>query len=163
MLYRALLGRNPDSGGLAGYTAAFRQERVDLARAFLASSEFRALLPDRQDPVAVTAVITLLYSEMLRRLPDDPELAGWVRYVIATGDIEGAVTDFIRSSEFEARPLTFADYVRILYLSLLARAPDADGAKRWEATLRTHIVNVVTESVTPSAEFQTRRRNICGT
>jgi hypothetical protein len=44
---------------------------------------------------------------------------------------------------------------------LLARAPDPEGATSWEVSLRTHAVNVVTESFVPSAEFDARSRIIC--
>lgn len=161
-MYRALLGRSPEPAGLAGYSAALRQQRIDLATRLLESPEFLRLLPNRQDPAAVTATVTRLYREMLGRLPDQSELAGWVGYVTATGDIEGAVRGFIISLEFENRPLTFSGYVRILYLALLGRDPDPAEARSAEGALRAHLVRVAEEFVA-SPEFQVRGHDICGT
>ena len=162
-LYGALLGRAPDPAGRAGWSDVFRQARLAVAlRGFIPSSEFRALVPDRTDRGRVAAVIARFYAEILQRSPDPAGLAGWVDFVVATGDLEAAAIGFLASPEFETRPLTFRGYLAILYRAFLGRDPDPAGLDGWETALRATFIDVVRGAFLDSGEFQSRAARVCG-
>lgn len=161
VLYRTFLNRDPDPAGLAGWTEFFRQTRLGIAlHGFLPSAEFQRLVPNRRNPTAVAAVVTRLYQEILQRNPDQAGLAGWVNYVVTTGDVEGMALSFLASQEFDSRRLTFRDYVTILYRALLGRAPDA-GLDGWEAILRDSLLRAVDAGFVRSPEFQGLIPQVC--
>jgi Domain of unknown function (DUF4214) len=163
LLYEVFLGRTPEPGGLAGWAGVFRGERVSLATgSFIPSVEFQSLVPNRHDPAQVTPVVTRFYTEILGRAPEPAGLTAWVNYIVATGDLEGAAVAFLTSAEFEARALTFRDYVRILYRTFLGREPDPGGWDGWESVLRAHLLGVMNGSFIPSGEFQGRIPLVCG-
>ena len=162
-LYRAFLDRDPEPIGRGAGVQHFRDQRVVVSNeGFISSAEFKNLLPDRTDPVAVAAVITRFYQEMLARPPEPGGLAFWVNYVVTTGDLEGAAVAFITSQEFEARPLTFRGYVTILYRALLGRDPDAGGLVYWESVLRQDLAGVIQTGFVSSTEFQAKIPQLCG-
>jgi hypothetical protein len=163
-LYRAFLDRDPDPGGLAGWVQHFRMARVNLANGpFILSEEFRNLLPNRADPVAVGAVVTRFYADILGRSPDQTGLNAWVNYIVATGDLEGVAVAFITAAEFESQPLTSRDYVTILYRAFLGREPDVHGLDGWEGVLRSDLIGIIQGGFVPSAEFQSKVPQLCGT
>ena len=127
VLYRTFLVREPEPAGLTAWVEGFRQARLGLAQDFTLSAEFQSLLPDRTNRPAVTALVTRFYTEILGRAPEPAGLAGWVDYIVATRDLEGAAVSFLASEEFEGRALTFRDYVVILYRGVLGREPDPGG------------------------------------
>jgi len=162
-LHRAFLDRDPDPIAGGAWVQHFRNERVAVSNeGFISSAEFKNLLPDRTDPVAVAAVITRFYQEMLGRSPEPGALAFWVNYVVTTGDLEGVAIAFITSQEFEARPLTFRGYVTVLYRALLGRDPDAGGLAYWESVLRQDLTGVIQTGFVPSTEFQSKIPQLCG-
>jgi hypothetical protein len=161
-LYRAVLGRDPEPGGLSGWTGVFRQARLSLAtEGFIPSAEFQGILPDRTNRQAVTAVLTRFYTEILGRAPEPFGLTLWVDYVVSTGDLEGAAVNFLVSPEFEARPLTFRDYVTILYRTFLGRPPEPTGLDGWESLLRGQLLQTLDGGFIASAEFQARIPRLC--
>jgi subtilisin len=161
-LYHAFLDRPPEPEGLAAWTQSFREARVALAlEGFVLSAEFQGLLPDRGDVTAVSAVVDRLYTEILGRPADAPGLSRWVAYIAATADVDGAAVAFLVSPEFERRPLTLQDYVRVLYRTFLGREPDAPGLLAWEAALRDHLLAVIDAGVIPSHEFQSGLGPVC--
>ncbi|MDE2058521.1 MAG: DUF4214 domain-containing protein [candidate division NC10 bacterium] len=163
VLYRTFLERDPDSSGLVFWADQFRQERLSLAlEGFILSAEFQSLLPDRTDRAAVTAVVTRFYTEILGRAPEPAGLAFWVDHIVATGDLEGAAVAFSASPEFEARALTFRDYVTVLYRTFLGRNPDPGGLDFWEGFLRTHLLEIINAGFIPSTEFQGLIPTVCG-
>jgi hypothetical protein len=85
-----------------------------------------------------------------------------VNYIVTTGDLDGAAVAFLTSAEFEARALTFRDYVEILYLAFLEREPDPGGWDAWESVLRGDLLGVINGSFVPSSEFQGRIPVVCG-
>jgi Domain of unknown function (DUF4214) len=162
LLYEAFLGRAPEPGGLAGWAEVFREDRVSLATGgFIPSAEFQGLVPNPHDPAQVTPVVTRFYREILGRAPDPGGLAAWVNYIVTTGDLDGVAVAFLTSAEFEARALTFRDYVRILYRTFLGREPDPGGWDGWESVLRGDLLGVINGSFVPSPEFQSRIPLVC--
>src|SRR5262245_18394652 len=68
VIYRAMLGRDPDPSGLAAWVDVLQRARLRLAvDGFLPSPEFRALMPDRSTRAAVEAMMTRFYPELLGR------------------------------------------------------------------------------------------------
>jgi len=162
LLYRTFLGRPPDAGGLAVWVDLFRRERLVVAvRGFIPSPEFLGLLPDRRHAAAVEMVVSRFYTQLLGRAPDPGGLAAWVSFIVSTGDLESAAVGFLTSPEFEARALTFQDFVTILYRTFLGREPDAAGLDAWEASLRAGLIEAVNLGFVPSREFQGQRASLC--
>jgi len=162
VLYRTFLDREPEPAGLAAWVDVFRQARLSVAQNFIHSAEFQRLLPDRTNRPAVTAVVTRFYTEILGRAPEPAGLTAWVNYIVTTRDLEGAAAAFLASGEFEGRALTFHDYVMILYRGILGREPDPGGLDAWENVLRSDLLLVLNGGFIPSAEFQGRIPEVCG-
>ena len=131
LLYQTFLGRTPDPDGLAAWVNVLRQDRLSIPlQRLIPSQEFQGLLPDRTDRGRVTALVTRLYREALRRNADARELAAWVDFIVATRDVESATRMFLSSPEFESRALTFRDYVDVVYRAILGRPPRTCGTGR---------------------------------
>jgi subtilisin family serine protease len=156
VIYRAFLRRDPEPGGLAYWADVFRRDRVVLARAAA------GLVGDRADRAAMTALVTRLYREALGREPDAGGLAALVDYVVGTGDLEGAVGGFVQSAEFEARALTFRDYIGILVRVFLDVDPDPAILDLGESILLPTLFTVIDGTFIPSAEFQGQILEVCG-
>ncbi len=163
LLYRTFLGREPEPAGLAGWAGLIRQARLTMAlQGFIPSREFQSLLPDRTNRAAVTAVVTRLYREVLGREPEPAGLAGWVDFIVATGNLEAAATGFLGSQEFESHAQTARDYVTTLYRTFLNRDPEPAGLDGWESVLRTTLLQVIDAGFVPSQEFQGLVPQVCG-
>jgi hypothetical protein len=161
-LYATLLGRAPDPAGQNLWTGEFRAQRLAVAAGFIASAEFQSLVPDRTNPAFVTPVVTRFYTSILGRDPDPAGLQAWVNYVVTTQDLNGAAQAFLTCAEFESRPLTFRSFVEILYTTFLGREPDPSGWDAWENVFRTNLLDVISASFVPSAEFVNRVAVVCG-
>src|SRR5262245_61349977 len=162
-LYATFLARQPDGAGLAAWVTMVRQSRLRVALSgFVPSAEFQSLLPDRTNRAAVTAVVSNLYTEILNRPAEQAGLNAWVDYIVTTQDLEGAARGFLASPEFEARPLTFSEYVTILYHTFLMRAPDPAGLAGWDDVLANDMLAIINGGFVPSAEFQGLSASVCG-
>ncbi len=100
-LYRATLDREPDSGGLIGWTGALAQGRgfLDVVQGFVSSAEFQAHYGSTDN----AGFVTLLYHNVLNRAPDAAGLALWTQ-TLALGLKTRAevVAGFAQSREFIA-------------------------------------------------------------
>jgi hypothetical protein len=88
-LYRAILDRQPDPGGLAFWVALAPHHRGDVARRIFQSRESR----ERR--------VAALYDELLHRAPDPDGLAYWQQQILSTGDL-GLAAALASSDEFFA-------------------------------------------------------------
>jgi hypothetical protein len=104
---------------------------------------------------------TRFYAQILDRAPDSAGLAAGVDYIVATGDVAGIARAFVTSQEFQARALTFRDYVTLLYRGILGRDPEQAGLDSWESALRFDLLSVISSAFIPSAEFQRRIPRLC--
>lgn len=98
-VFQSTIGRPPDAGGLAFWTAKIRFAEISrgqLMARFSESTEFRALVGDR---VAVIA----LYAAMLRRTPEDSGLAFWSGERRRAGNSQALVGAFLVAPEYRAR------------------------------------------------------------
>jgi hypothetical protein len=145
------------------WTNVMRQTRLAIAvNGFLPSSEFQGLLPDAANRSAVVALVTRFYNHILVRAPDQEGLNAWVDRVVSTRSFDQLAAAFLTSTEFEARPQTFRDYITTLYWAFLDRDPDAAGLDGWEAILRTTLLQIINQGFVPSLEFQGLAASICG-
>jgi len=80
--------------------------------------------------------VTRLYTLVLDRPADPDGIAGWVE-VLKNGTADGANTawGFFFSDEMKARPLTPAEYVTILYETLMDRVPAQVELDAWVAQM----------------------------
>lgn len=97
-LYRGLLGREADAGGLQGYAAALQQGRLlDVVNGLVGSDEFRA-----RTGLTTGGVGTDLYRALLGRNPDPDGLAA-TEDTLRTGRLADRVIGMVLSDEARAR------------------------------------------------------------
>ena len=127
-LYRTVLGRDADSGGLAFWTASLAtgMTRLAASRGFWNSLEHRY----RQ--------VENYYRTYLGRAADPDGRAFWAN-LLHTGaaDEAGVALRFLQSGEADARAATPAAYVGLLYTTVLGRPADAAGKAFWVGRLET--------------------------
>lgn len=96
-LYRATLGREPDSGGAAFWTAWLADHStVEAAAYFVASPEF----VDRYGTVDNAEFVDAIYRNVLGRAPDPGGRAWWLHQLDTSAtDRAGLVAGFVDSAE----------------------------------------------------------------
>ncbi len=99
LVYRNVLGRDPDAEGLAHWQG--RLDRGELTRgqamlAFSESEEYRGLS-------AGEVRVTMTYAGMLRRAPDAAGFSFWVDYVDRGNTLEALIAGFLASAEYRSR------------------------------------------------------------
>lgn len=114
--YTDILGREPDHGGLNGWSnyiagcggdhpcLIFR--RTETARGIITSPEFRSRHPALQNPGTPEynqEFVRQCYLVFLRRNPDSGGFNAWLNYFNSTGDEHGVVHGFIYSDEYWRR------------------------------------------------------------
>ena len=100
-LYDTVLGRLPDTSGLAAWVNILNTGALSLpqvAAAFIASTEFQTVYGALND----TAFITALYNNTLHRAPDAGGLAAWVGQLGAGTTRANVVLDFSDSAEHQS-------------------------------------------------------------
>jgi uncharacterized protein (DUF1501 family) len=137
LIYRNVLGRGADPGGLAHWTGLLDrgQSRGRIMVGFSDSAEF----VQRSATVAPSppghAPITRLYLAYFGRPADGDGLRYWVGTGLSTAAISDA---FAASDEFRRRYGSLSDpqFVQLVYLNVLGRSPDAGGLQHWQTALR---------------------------
>ncbi len=123
--YNDFLGRDPDAGGLAFWSARLRggENPASLIETMVSSPEFA-------DSVAP---IVRLYYAHLQRAPGLEGLSFWAGQVRNGWTIDGVSEFFARSDEFVAKYGSLSDgaYVDLVYENVLGRAPEAEGRAFW--------------------------------
>jgi len=122
-LYRDVLGRDPDPGGLDFWQTRFDEgmPRRQLALGFLRSQERRALL------------VTELYGAYLRRAPDPGGLQAHRDALASWLTEEALIAALVSSDEYFGSQCGSGmnGYVIALYRDLLARQPSDDEREHW--------------------------------
>jgi ELWxxDGT repeat protein len=97
-VYRNVLGRAPDSGGMAYWQGRLDagMTRGQMMIAFSESPEYRGL-------IAHEVYVTMLYTGMLRRAPDDSGFAYWVGYLDAGNPGLAIIQLFLDAAEYRKR------------------------------------------------------------
>jgi hypothetical protein len=119
-LYRALLGRNADPGGLVSWTNLLNSGAV---------SRLQAVQDISNSPEHFTQEVTDFYLTLLSRAPDAGGLQNWVQHLEGGMREEQMAFYFLNSPEY----LSQGDkhFVDALYQSLLGRSFDAAGEANW--------------------------------
>ena len=153
ILYRTMLGRNPDSSGLAAWTSVLNQGYPFgvVINGFCGSAEFIALCneygitPGRvdvgdDDPNTrmgrIRRFVSRCYEIILGRAADATGLAAWAE-ALANGSAAASqiIDGFVNSNEFLSKHYSHAAAVIILYRAMLGRDPDAQGLAAWTQVL----------------------------
>jgi Ca2+-binding RTX toxin-like protein len=167
LLYRNVLGRDPDAGGLAYWTGLLEsgaRSRPAVVAGFSDSPEFRqssalAALSHATEALrmAQSDDVFRLYRATLGR---DPDTAGFLDWSARLADglaYRTAVAGFVGSREFQAVYGALDDraFVTLLYRNVLDRAPDAAGLAHWTGHLAagTRDRAQVVEAFAQSLEF----------
>ena len=128
-LYFATYLRVPDYSGLTFNAGLVRNGTVtlqQLADFFTASPEFVALYGS----VDNAGFVTLLYNNVLGRLPDPAGLSGWVA-LLESGYTRGQVLlGFSDSVEYQAA-MANEVFVTMMYAGMLRRTPESSGFSGW--------------------------------
>jgi autotransporter-associated beta strand protein len=125
-LYRDLLGRPADAGGLAGWSSALDQgaARSTVALDIEASADYKAV------------VVRGLYASLLGRQAAEAEVRSWASVLEDGATVEQVKAAFLNSAEyFQRAGGTDAGIIAGLYHDVLSRAGDAAGLAAWQAAL----------------------------
>jgi Ca2+-binding RTX toxin-like protein len=167
LLYRNVLGREPDTDGLKNWINAFAHglSRQDAVLGFSESAEN----VQRTAPVIEAgiwmrdndaAVVARLYDSALDRLPDADGLINWTNAIKAGMTLHEAVNGFISSAEFQAKygTLDNKEFVEQLYHNVLDRDGDPGGLENWTGALNAGLTREdVVLGFSESAEHQMQR------
>ena len=99
LVYQNVLGRAPDSGGLAFWLGELNNgtiTRADLMNGFITSPEYDGNVRPR-------AQANLLYLALLRRSGDPAGLTGWTTALAQPAALAGVIDSFLNSAEYLAR------------------------------------------------------------
>ena len=128
-LYQAMLGRNADDAGLAGWQAVLASggSMTDVAAAIALSAEAQAF--DQSNANFVSS----LYSNVLGRDADDAGLQGWVSMLVSGASRADVANGIVGS--LEASSKSDSDFIDTLYQSALGRDADEAGKAGWMQVL----------------------------
>ncbi len=119
---------------------------------------FAGAYEDPEQPVytGLEAFVARLYTEVLGRTPDQKGLEAWVK-VLKSGSNGGeeVAKGFIFSDEYIRKNTSNADFVEMLYNTLMGRKSDAAGKAAWVAQLdnKTATREKIVEGFIHSDEF----------
>ena len=150
-LYRAIMGREADEGGLDAWVALLEKgtSREKVFSGFIRSEEFKSKCEKygimvgtyRSHRIAdvnpdVTAFVARLYTVALNRRFDVAGLESWVSQLLDKKlTPEQVAKGFFGSQEFVNRGLSNSEFVAVAYRTLLDREPDASGYEAWVKAL----------------------------
>lgn len=168
LLYRNVLGREPEPQGLGNWTARLEaglsRERVVLGFSespeFIAASAAGAAGHSREAlQQGWTDDVFRLYQAVLDRAPDLPGLLNWSARLAQGRPFLEVVEGFTASAEFRQSygALDAAGFVAQLYRNVLGREGDAPGQANWTARLEAGMTRAeVVRGFSQSAEFTAR-------
>ena len=142
VLYRAMMGREADAAGLAGWLKELTNDystRSEVTKAFVESSEFTGICSAygivRGDFAAsgdIERFVSRFYTICLGRPADQKGLWGWVGQ-LKNRQMNGAqiAEAFFFSAEFTDKNVSDEAYVDLLYRTILGREADAAGRSGW--------------------------------
>ena len=150
MLYRAILGREADEGGKAMWLRNLNWggTRRGVFQGFVNSREYAAAcnaagfnagsyksLSIYDENVFMTGFVKRMYTECLRREPDDDGWESWIGALLNGTSGASLAKGFFESQEFTAANYSDGDYVERLYRTMLDRGPDEGGFATWKSAL----------------------------
>jgi len=162
MLYKAMMNRNADSGGLTYWKNCLESgvSRKGVFAGFVNSTEFQSLCKTygvtagsfKSDDLLdknpnVTIFVTRMYTKCLERSAEDQGRRYWVDMILNKGYRGGDLAKgFFFSDEFRAKNLSNEEFVKRAYRTLLDREADTAGLNYWKNRLssgvsRTEVLN----------------------
>ena len=137
LVYRNVLDRNPDAGGLAHWVSVLDRggARGQVMLGFSESTEFRNRTADQVSQIEATGPVGRLYRAYFLRAPDTAGLHYWTD----TGLPVAAISEqFAASAEFRNRYGNLDDraFITTAYRNVLGREPDPGGLQHWLGILR---------------------------
>ncbi len=139
LIYDNVLGRDPDSGGLAHWTGLLDSglSRAEVTEGFVESAEFVRITDTDAPYPAAEGPIRRLYLAFFGREGTASDVTYWTgRYSGGTPLV--SIADFFSTSvEFDNTygSLSDAQFVNLVYLSVLGRSADWAGFDFWMAQL----------------------------
>lgn len=148
VLYRAMMGREADTAGLKGWLHQLQNgymTRSQVTKSFVESVEFtnicnaysikRGTYDASMAPIE--QFVTRFYTLCLERKPDQVGMYGWVGN-LKNKYMNGAqIADaFFFSKEFVNRKISDAEYIELLYNTLMGRKADDSGKAGWLGQLQ---------------------------
>ena len=104
----------------------------------------------------INSFVTRMYEQCLSRDPDEAGRAGWAEQ-LETGQMNGAqiAEAFVFSNEMLDKNLSDAEFVKVLYRSMMGREADEAGLAGWVSQLQGGFISrsEVTKAFVESAEF----------
>ena len=151
-MYKALLGRKPDTDGLNYWIAQLKsgKTREEVFCEFTESTEFSNLCSkygivkgshvagsDYIKTAQVNLFVERLYNEILDRNCDNEGMAYWTKLLVSKEMSGGEVAyGFLFSDEFLNKHLCNKHYTEVLYKALLGRKSDSTGRSYWVSLLK---------------------------
>ena len=145
--YRAILGREADSGGKEYWLSELKDgcTRKFVLRGFINSEEFTNLcksygvvkgdlsaqLAPADKNGGQTKFVVRLYRNIFNREADEGGLNHWTGKLQSGTTASEIIKGFVYSAEFANAKFSNEDYVEIMYKTLLGRASDAAGKADW--------------------------------
>ncbi len=137
-LYQNVLGRAPDSSGLASWVSMLDSgtSREAVVLGFSESLEFKNASDIRVHPGQVYR----MYDSAFNRQADAGGFENWVNAFYGGAKMKDLVNAFMNSAEFtntygSINSLTDTQFVTLLYNNVLNRAPDSGGLSSWLSAL----------------------------
>ena len=148
ILYKALMGREADEAGKAGWVSQLQKgnmTRMEVTKAFAESTEFTQICADYgitrgtydASEAMLERFVLRFYNLCLERSADQPGLYGWVSN-LKKGYMDGArIADvFFFGKEFIDKSTTNQKYIELLYTTILGRKPDSSETAGWISQLQ---------------------------
>ncbi len=125
------------TGAIAGWTpdASMHQSRVNPGAAVSGSHIYTSggdlagldASVEFATEDSASAFVTRLYQQVLNRAPEPGGVAGWVQQIQQDRSVVPTVLAFFHSQEFLGRNTSNSQFLTIVYLTFLNRAPDPGG------------------------------------
>lgn len=171
LLYQAVFDRPSDPPGLASWQGVLDQgmSRTYVLWGFMESNEFAQMCQNysiqkgsielkesRDKNPGITGFVSRLYNLALNRRPDAPGLNDWTNRLLTKKETPKQVAwGFVFSEEMTARQLSNADFVTMLYRTMLNREPEDVGLQDWVSRLenKTYTREKIFDGFADSVEF----------
>lgn len=152
VLYRAILGREPDKAGLKVWKEALSagMTRWGVLKGFISSKEFTNMCAQygitrgtietkeyRDINAGATSFVGRIYSLALGRKADANGVNYWTGRIINKQDTPASVArKLIFSQEFTNKKLNDTEYIKVLYRVLMNREADQSGLNYWVNSIK---------------------------
>ena len=168
--YKAMLDRYPDAKGAESWGGRLNigMSIQVVCKGIVGSSEFKSLCKTyginagsinlmyaKDENYERTYFVYRLYKNCLGRTPDGTGLENWCKSLKNGKTGSSIAQGFIFSKEYKGKHVTNADFVDMLYRTILGRSPDKTGANSWTSKLDyTNTREYVTNGFLFSDEFK---------